>query len=152
VGIETGGERDAAALRLRAHRSERKSLAHGLAAPVVHGAGGSSHLCVGKARQLLLAEVDQAPLSLQERQQVERRTGGLRTRRCGQRRAGSTKSGDLRCEPGVEDDAEPGDDGEPQARKERGLIGHGRGTYDVNRARQHVHARRGAFEHGSPFC
>src|SRR5439155_21905683 len=103
VGIETGGERDAAALRLRAHRSERKSLAHGLAAPVVHGAGGSSHLCVGKARQLLLAEVDQAPLSLQERQQVARRTGGLRTRRCGQWRAGWVHGGGPPCGPGLVD-------------------------------------------------
>src|SRR5437764_242661 len=89
------------------------------------GAGGGSHLRVRKTGQILLAEVDQAPLALQEGQEVERlrgiHGGGTVCERgaiaCGKGAVGA-EGCDARRKARVEDDAEPADDREPQAREE----------------------------------
>ena len=91
----------------------------------MHRAGGGAHLCVRKAGQILLAEVDQAPLALQEGQEVERLRGvhgvGWLCEQgalaCGKGAAGA-EGCDPRRKGRIEDDAEPADDREPQAREE----------------------------------
>ena len=74
--IEPRVQGDLAALRLAADRSKSERVAQRLAAPVVDGARRRSDLRVGEGGDLLLAEIDQAPLPLEQGQQMKRRPAG----------------------------------------------------------------------------
>ena len=88
-GVEAGGQRDAAAFGLAAHRHDAEMLAQHLGAAFVHHARRGADLRVGVAAEVLADEVDQTRVALQQRQQLQRGVGaGLLQRRRGRRRRG----------------------------------------------------------------
>ncbi len=101
AGVETFGQRHAAAFGFVAHRTDREMLAQRRAAAVVHEAGCGADVGVAIALDVFFDEIDEARVALQQAEQLECRVRARflqrgRRLRCGSRCSGRS-GGRNRC-------------------------------------------------------